>query len=84
MSEQLQTETKSRDELGRWESARYENMEYECEYCGKTRTFDGIAVNTRSPFGDDDDECTIHRMHLKEQEAYWNGEKEIAKVVSHV
>ena len=71
-------------ELGRWEVAHYHDMEYVCEDCGKTETFDGRPVKKRSPFGDDEDGCAIHMMNLQNREAYWNGEIEPDEVVSLV
>jgi len=55
---------------------KYTGMEYVCEDCGKVETFDGLAVKTRSPFGDEDEECAIHMMNLQNAEAYWNDEIE--------
>lgn len=72
------------EELGRWEIPKYHGMKYVCGDCGKVRTFDGSAVKTRSPVGDDDEDCVIHTMHLQNAEAYWNGDIEPDEVFSCV
>lgn len=54
---------------------KYTGMECECEHCGRSETFDGSAIKTRSPIREDAD-CAICRMHLANREAYWNGEIE--------
>ena len=58
-----------------WTLRKYTDMEYVCEDCGRVETFDGVAVKTRTPIRKDAD-CSICRMHLVNQEAYWNGEIE--------
>lgn len=82
--EPMSTREYTGEKLGRWESPRYQGMEYVCKDCGKVETFDGSAIKTRSPFADEDEDCTIHTMQLQNREAYWGGEIEPDEVFTCV